>query len=90
MNAVGRAAMDMITEVRRQFKDIPELNAALAMMKKNDGKEMKDWNDADRKTFDAADGKAEYSKCVDISTKASIFSPTFQLLLSLSQPSLQC
>ena len=36
--------MDMIQEVRRQFKDIPELNAALAMMKKNDGKEMKDFD----------------------------------------------
>jgi K(+)-stimulated pyrophosphate-energized sodium pump len=72
MNAVGRAAMDMINEVRRQFADIPELKAALAVMKKNDGKEQKDWSAADVTTFEAAEGKAEYSKCVDISTKASI------------------
>lgn len=72
MNAVGRAAMDMITEVRRQFKSIPELTSALAVMKKNDGKEMSDWSEEDRATFDAADGKAEYGKCVEISTKASI------------------
>ncbi|NNF33813.1 MAG: sodium-translocating pyrophosphatase [Saprospiraceae bacterium] len=72
MNAVGRAAMDMIQEVRRQFKTIPELTNALAVMRKNDGKEMKDWSKEDQDTFAAADGKAEYSKCVDISTKASI------------------
>ena len=29
MNAVGRAAMDMITEVRRQFADIPELKGGI-------------------------------------------------------------
>lgn len=72
MNAVGRAAFDMIEEVRRQFKEIPELKAALAMMKKYDGAEMDTWSTADRAVFDAADGKAEYEKCVDISTKASI------------------
>ena len=33
---------------------------------------MKDWSKEDQAVFEAADGKAEYSKCVDISTKASI------------------
>ena len=72
MNAVGRAAMAMIEEVRRQFRDIPELKKALDVMNKNDGKEFEDWSTDDQKTFEAADGKAEYGKCVAISTRASI------------------
>ncbi|MCB0688445.1 MAG: sodium-translocating pyrophosphatase [Saprospiraceae bacterium] len=72
MNAVGRAAMDMIEEVRRQFKSIPELSAALKVMHANEGKEFNEWSSQDQKIFDAANGKAEYGKCVAISTKASI------------------
>ena len=72
MGAVGRAAMSMIEEVRRQFKTIPELSAALAVMKKNGEKEQSEWSDEDKAIFDAADGKAEYEKCVAISTNASI------------------
>ncbi len=72
MNAVGRAAMAMIEEVRRQFKDIPELKAALNVMNNNDGKDFDQWSQADQETFQAADGKAEYGKCVAISTRASI------------------
>ncbi|MBK7698913.1 MAG: sodium-translocating pyrophosphatase [Saprospiraceae bacterium] len=86
MNAVGRAAMDMIQEVRRQFADIPEFKAALAVMKKNDGTEYKTWSDSDKKTFDAADGKAEYGKCVEISTKASIREMVLPGVLAVVSP----
>ncbi|MEM9835384.1 MAG: sodium-translocating pyrophosphatase [Bacteroidota bacterium] len=72
MEAVGRAANDMIQEVRRQFREIPELKAALDVMKRNEGKDESDWSAADKATFEAADGKADYQKCVEISTKASI------------------
>ncbi|MBK8372737.1 MAG: sodium-translocating pyrophosphatase [Saprospiraceae bacterium] len=86
MNAVGKAAMDMIQEVRRQFADIPELKNALAVMKKNDGVDFKSWSDADKKTFDDADGKAEYGKCVEISTKASIREMVIPGLLAVVSP----
>ncbi len=72
MGAVGRAAMAMIQEVRRQFHDIPELQAALNVMNKNEGKDFDQWPKGDQATFEAADGKAEYGKCVAISTRASI------------------
>jgi len=72
MKAVGRAAMQMIEEVRRQFKTIPELSKALKAMTRNEGKTMEEWSTEDRKIFDAADGKAEFAKCVEISTTASI------------------
>ncbi len=86
MNAVGRAAMDMIKEVRRQFADIPALKAALAVMKKNGDTDMKDWSKEDRDIFDAADGKAEYGKCVEISTKASLREMVVPGLLAVVSP----
>jgi K(+)-stimulated pyrophosphate-energized sodium pump len=86
MNAVGRAAMDMIQEVRRQFANIPELKAALAVMQKNEGKEMKTWSSEDQAIFEAADGKAEYGKCVEISTKASIREMVMPGVLAVVSP----
>ena len=86
MNAVGRAAMDMIQEVRRQFKTIPQLSAALDMMRKNEGKDFSTWSDADKKVFEAADGIAEYDKCVEISTKASIREMIIPGLIAVVSP----
>jgi len=86
MNAVGRAAMAMIEEVRRQFKEIPALKAALEVMQRNEGKEQADWSAEDQATFDAADGVAEYDKCVEISTKASIKEMVLPGLLAVAVP----
>ena len=72
IDAVGRAAGDMIKEVQRQFKNIPELKAALEKMQANDGKPVDEWSEEDRKVYEAADGKAEYANCVSISTSAAI------------------
>ncbi|MDH3697818.1 MAG: sodium-translocating pyrophosphatase [Flavobacteriaceae bacterium] len=85
MNAVGRAAMAMIEEVRRQFKDIPQLHAALEVMRKYDS-DMSKASVEDRKIFDDADGYAEYDKCVEISTKASIKEMVLPGLLALAVP----
>ena len=84
LGAVGRAAMAMIEEVRRQFNDIPELSAALAVMNKYGDDD--EWSDEDRAVFDAADGKAEYSKCVSISTQSALKEMIVPGLLAILTP----
>jgi K(+)-stimulated pyrophosphate-energized sodium pump len=71
MVAVGQAAQDMIQEVRRQFRDIPELRPALeaAQAAEHDEREP---SAEEQKIIEAADGKAEYTQCVEISTRAAI------------------
>ncbi len=72
MKAVGRAAMHMIEEVRRQFREIPALKAGLEAMRRNDGKDFEEWSDEDQKAFEDAEGSGEYGRCVEISTQASL------------------
>ena len=62
MEAVGRAAQDMVEEVRRQFRDIPGLR---------EGKE---------------GVRAEYAKCVDISTRGALREMLLPGLLAIAVP----
>jgi K(+)-stimulated pyrophosphate-energized sodium pump len=71
MVAVGKAAQDMIQEVRRQFREIPELRPALEAAQKAESEE-REPNEEEQQVISAADGKAEYTQCVEISTAAAI------------------
>ncbi len=86
IQAVGRAAMSMIEEVRRQFTTIPALKAALQVMTKYQGKDIEEWSAEDKATFEKADGVAEYGKCVEISTKSAIRQMIIPGLLAVLVP----
>ena len=83
MGAVGRAAMAMNEEVRRQFRDIPELKKALELMNlKNE----KDWNEDDYSMYEDALNKAEHGRCVEISTQSAIKEMVLPGILAISTP----
>ena len=83
MGAVGRAAMAMIEEVRRQFNEIPELRKALELMNlKNED----DWSDSDRVLYEDALSKAEHGRCVEISTQSAIKEMVTPGLLAVISP----
>ena len=86
MGAVGRAAMSMIQEVRRQFHDIPALKKALEIMNRNEGKPTDEWTEDERKSFDEAIDSAEYGKCVEISTQSAIKEMVFPGMVAILSP----
>ena len=83
MGAVGRAAMSMIGEVRRQFREIPELKKALELMNL---KEKEDWDDLDQQVYNDALGKAQHGRCVEISTESAIKEMIVPGLLAIITP----
>jgi len=85
MGAVGRAAQKMINEVRRQFADIPELKNALEVLKKYDG-DVSKVNAEEKKIMEKAEHAAQYEKCVEISTEASLKEMIMPGLLAVIAP----
>lgn len=86
MQAVGRAAMKMIEEVRRQFADIPELKSALEVCRRNAGVAPSEWSASDSTVMADAMGKVEHDKCVAISTRASLKEMVLPGLLAIIAP----
>jgi len=85
MVAVGQAAQDMIQEVRRQFRDIPELRPALDAANRAESEE-REPNEEEAVIIKAADGKAEYTQCVEISTAAAIKKMVAPGLMAITVP----
>ena len=83
MGAVGRAAMSMIEEVRRQFRDIPELKAALEILNKGDASS---WSTEDKATYELGLDKAEHGRCVEISTQSAIKEMVLPGILAITTP----
>ena len=83
MGAVGRAAMAMIEEVRRQFRDIPELKAALEVLGKGDESS---WTDEDKSIYEAGLTKADHGRCIEISTQSAIREMLLPGLLAVVSP----
>ncbi|MEM6993016.1 MAG: sodium-translocating pyrophosphatase [Myxococcota bacterium] len=85
MKAVGDAAMDMIQEVRRQFREIKSLRPALDLVKKAEDED-RELTDEEEDQVMAAAKDTEVARCVAISTQASLKRMVAPGLLALAAP----
>lgn len=85
MGAVGRAGQKMINEVRRQFAEIPELRDALQVLRKYNGDVHKVTKE-EAEIMHKAEHAAQYEKCVEISTEASLKEMILPGLLAVIAP----
>ncbi|MEX1367663.1 MAG: V-type H(+)-translocating pyrophosphatase, partial [Nannocystaceae bacterium] len=85
MKAVGDAAMEMIQEVRRQFREIPALRPALLMVKAAEDAERPLTADEKVQVLDAAK-QTDVKRCVAISTQASLKRMVAPGMLALAAP----
>ncbi|HSK09745.1 MAG TPA: sodium-translocating pyrophosphatase [Vicinamibacterales bacterium] len=85
MVAVGKAAQDMIQEVRRQFREVPELRPALQAAERAEHED-REPTPEEQTIIRAADGKAQYAQCIDIATAAAIRKMVAPGLLAIGVP----
>ena len=85
MKAVGDAAMDMIQEVRRQFREIPSLRPALDIVKAAEDAD-RDLTEEEEASVMKAAKDTDVARCVAISTQASIKRMVAPGALALAAP----
>ena len=85
MQAVGDAAMEMIQEVRRQFREIPSLRPALAKVKAAEDED-RELTEEEMTEVMAAAKDTEVERCVAISTQASLKRMVAPGMLALLAP----
>ncbi len=85
MKAVGDAAMDMIQEVRRQFREIKVLRPALALVKQAEDEDRALTAEEKEQVLDAAK-QTDVKRCVAISTQASLKRMMAPGVLALAAP----
>jgi K(+)-stimulated pyrophosphate-energized sodium pump len=75
--------MAMIEEVRRQFRDIPELKAALSVLAKGDSST---WSDDEKAVYELGLTKADHGRCIEISTQSAIKEMVLPGILAITSP----